>query len=359
MTNEKKSGGLWTKIKIIIVAIIIVGGVGAILMHNKAKLQAKSNEEIINSYPVSVTKAETKIVSNTLELVGTITGDNDVAVVAEASGRVIGVYAKIGDYVSKGSMIIQLDGELKNAAFKTAEVNYEKVKKDFERYEALYNEKSIPVSRLEAARLELQAAESQLIVARREYNNTKITAPISGVVTARSVDVGNYVSNGSVTANIVDISKLKVKLNVAEKDAFKLKSGDAVEITTDVYPGVVFNGKIATISDKGDEAHTYPVEVTLVNSKQNPLKAGMFGRVKFISLKSSESIVIPREALVGSVKDAKVFVVENGIARERKVVIGSVYDNMIQVMSGLNNGEVIVVNGQNNLKDNFNVDVIN
>jgi RND family efflux transporter MFP subunit len=294
-----------------------------------------------------------------LELVGTISGDNDVAVVAEASGRVIGVYAKIGDYVSKGSMIIQLDGELKNAAFKTAEVNFEKVKKDFERYEALYNEKSIPVSRLEAAKLELQAAESQLIKARREYTDTKITAPISGVVTARSVDVGNYVSNGSVTANIVDISKLKVKLNVAEKDAFKLKSGDNVEITTDVYPGVVFNGKIATISDKGDEAHTYPVEVTLSNNKQNPLKAGMFGRVKFVSLKSTESIVIPREALVGSIKDSKVFVVENGIARERKVVIGSVYDNMIQVMSGLNNGEVVVVNGQNNLKNNFNVDIIN
>jgi hypothetical protein len=85
----------------------------------------------------------------------------------------------------------------------------------------------------------------------------------------------------------------------------------------------------------------------------------MFGRVKFISLKSSESIIIPREALVGSIKDAKVFVVDNGIAHERKIIIGSVYENMLQVVSGLNNGEVIVVNGQNNLKDNFNVDVIN
>jgi RND family efflux transporter MFP subunit len=359
MKSEKKSGGLWTKIKVIVFILVIVGGVAAILVHNKSKLQAKSNDESINSYPVSVTKAELKTVSNSLELVGTITGDNDVAVVAEAKGRVLNVYAKIGDYVSKGSTIIQLDGELKDAAFKTAEVNYEKAKKDYERYEALFNEKSIPISRLEAAKLALQAAESQLITARREFTDTKITAPISGVITARSVDVGNYVSSGSVTANIVDISKLKVKLNVAEKDAFKLKAGDNVEITTDVYPGVVFNGKIATISDKGDEAHTYPVEVVLSNSKQNPLKAGMFGRVKFVSLKTTDSIFIPREALVGSIKDAKVFVVDNGIARERKITIGSTYDDMLQVLSGLNNGEVIVINGQNNLKDNFNVDVVN
>ena len=337
----------------------MLGGIAAILMHNKSKLEAKSNDEVIDSFPVSIAKAEFKSVSSSLELVGTITGDNDVAVVAEAEGRVLSVYAKIGDYVSKGSTIIQLDGELKNAFYKTAEVNYEKVKKDYERYEALFNERSITISRLEAAKLELQAAESQLIVARREYNNTKITAPISGILTARNVDVGNYVSKGSITSNIVDISTLKVKLNVAEKDAFKLKNGDRVEISTDVYPGEVFSGKIETISAKGDEAHTYPVEVTFSNSKQNPLKAGMFGRVKFISLKSSESIVIPREALVGSIKDAKVFVVDNGIAHERKITIGSVYENMLQVVSGLNNGEVIVVNGQNNLKDNFNVDVIN
>jgi RND family efflux transporter MFP subunit len=194
------------KLKVIVVILVVLGGIVAILMHNKSKLEAKSNDEVIDSFPVSVTKAELKSLSSSLELVGTITGDNDVAVVAEAEGRVLSVYAKIGDYVSKGSTIIQLDGELKNAFYKTAEVNYEKVKKDYERYEALFNERSITISRLEASKLELQAAESQLIVARREYNNTKITAPISGVLTARNVDVGNYVSKGSITSNIVDIS---------------------------------------------------------------------------------------------------------------------------------------------------------
>ena len=291
-------------------------------------------------------------------MVGTINGENDVAVVSEASGRVLDTYAKVGDYKTQGSVLIQLDGELKLAALKTAEVNYEKAKNDYERYQSLYDQKSITISQLEAAKLGFQSAESQLTLAKREYNDTKITSPISGVVTARMVDKGDYVKRDNVVVQVVDISTLKVKLNVAEKDVFKLKPGDEVAVTTDVYPGVTFKGKIETISDQADNAHTYPVEITLPNSKEHPLKGGMFGRVQFTSIKNNETVIIPRGALVGSVRDAKVFVVKNGIANERSVVIGSTSDNMLEVLSGLKVGEQIVVNGQNNLKDQFKVTIV-
>ena len=347
------------KIAFIAVLTIVFVGVIAILFNNRSKLQARTGSNIVDSYPVTIEKVSTKEFKNALELIGTIQGANDVPVMSEAQGRVIGVYAKVGDYKSQGSLLIQLDGELKLATFKTADANYAKVKKDYERFEALYKEKSIPESQLEAARLDLQRAESNYTIAKREYNDTRITAPISGVVSSRLVDEGDYVNKLNVVSNIVDISKLKVKLNVAEKDAFKLKKGDNVVVTTDVYPGVKFNGKIESISDQGDASHTYPVEVSLMNSKSNPLKAGMFGKVLFASINGGNAIVIPRESLVGSVKDANVFVVENGIAKERKVVIGSTYDTMLQVLNGLNVGEDIVVNGQSNLKDNFKVKVVN
>ncbi|HVO72548.1 MAG TPA: efflux RND transporter periplasmic adaptor subunit [Ignavibacteriaceae bacterium] len=346
------------KLKIGIVLFLVLGGIIFILMNNKSKLEAKSNTGIIDTYSVTVESAGKKQVSKNLELTGTITGSNDVAVVAEASGRVTAVYAKVGDNKPKGSLLIQLDDELKHAAYLTAEVNYEKAKKDFDRYESLFKEGSIAATRYEAAKLELQSAESQYITARREYNDTKITAPISGVVTAKNVDEGDYVNKGAVVANIVDISNLKVKLNVAEKDAFRLKPGDNVEIFTDIYPGTTFKGKIETISDQGDAAHTYPVEITLPNNGRHPLKAGMFGRVSFTSIKNNESILIPREALVGSVKDAKLFVVENGVAKEKNIVIGNVYDDMLEVLQGVKEGDQIVVNGQNNLKNDYRVNVI-
>jgi RND family efflux transporter MFP subunit len=346
------------RLKAIGLIVIIIAGVVAVLLNNRSKLEAKSNQRVLDTYPVTVETVQKKELERNLEMVGTINGENDVAVVSEASGRVLDTYAKVGDYKPQGSVLIQLDGELKLAALKTAEVNEEKAKNDYERYQSLYNQKSITISQLEASKLAFQSAESQLTFAKREYNDTKITSPISGVVTARMVDKGDYVNKGNVVVQVVDISTLKVKLNVAEKDVFKLKPGDEVSVTTDVYPGVTFKGKISTISDQADNAHTYPVEITLPNSKEHPLKGGMFGRVMFTSIKNNESVLIPREALIGSVKDAKVFVVENGIAKERNVVIGSTSDNMLEVLSGLKVGEQIVVNGQNNLKDQFKVNIV-
>ena len=124
----------------------------------------------------------------------------------------------------------------------------------------------------------IQTAESQYITARRALTDTKITTPISGIVTARYVNVGTMTvgaPQATQIANVVDISRLKAKVQVAEKDVFRLHVGDAVDVTTDVFPNTIFNGKIFTISSKGDDGHTYAVEVLLPNPRQE-LKAGMF-----------------------------------------------------------------------------------
>lgn len=347
------------KLKVIGITITVLAVIIAILLHNKSQIAAKSKNDKIEAYPVTVTTVGNENISNTLELVGTITANNDVAIVSEAAGRVTRVYAQVGDYKSAGSILFQLDDELKLAAFKTAESNYQKTKKDLERYEVLYKNNSVTDAQYEGARLAFQAAEGQYIFAKREYSDTKITTPISGIVTSKMVDIGNYVNKNTPVANVVDISKLKVKLNVGEKDAFKLKNGDEVHVFTDVYPGVEFKGRIESISSKGDDAHTYPVEITLPNSKEKPLKAGMFGKIEFVSIKDSESLVIPREALVGSIKDAKVYVVNNGIAQLRNVTIGSAYESFLEIKGGINSGEQIVVNGQNNLQDSDKVIIRN
>jgi RND family efflux transporter MFP subunit len=251
-----------------------------------------------------------------------------------------------------------VDDELKQAALTAAEVNYEKAKRDYERYQALLKKNTITVAQLDASRLAFKSAESQYTVARRQFTDTRITTPIAGYVTARPVDIGAMVQPGMTIANVVDITTLKVRLNVAERDVFKLKEGDRVEVTTEVYSGVRFDGKIQSIASKGDEAHTYPVEVVLQNSKAHPLKAGMFGRVAFSSVNVEASLTIPRDALVGSIKEPKVFVVDSTIARLRSIVVGGISGETLSVTAGLREGERVVVNGQNNLQDSTSVSVI-
>lgn len=346
------------KLKYFIVLFVILAGIIAVLFSNKSKMQAKAKNEKIDAYAVSVEQVKKSNASSNLVLVGTIAANNDVAVVSEASGKVVGVNAEVGDYKNKGSLLIQLDDEIKQAAFKTAEINYQKAKKDYERYTALLNQESVTNAQLENIKLALQTAEAQYIIAQREYNDTKVKSPISGIVTSRSVNVGDYVNKSLVVANVVDISKLKVKLNVAENDVFNLKVGDSVKVSTDVYPGITFNGKIETISDKGDAAHTYPVEVIFSNSKKYPLKAGMFGTVAFNFKSKTEKLLMPRDALIGSVKNPKVFAIENGIAVKKDIVVGNSFGDEFEVLSGLKEGDNVVVNGQNNLADNYKVMIV-
>jgi len=348
--------------KAIVSVIVVLAIIIAVLFMNKQKMAATTAGGIKDVYYVSVDKVSKKDLSETLSLVGNITANNDVNIVSETAGKVTAVFTKVGDYKQAGSVLFQVDDELKKAAFMSAEANYEKAKKDYERFKTLYQQKSVSDSQLDQAKLGAAAAEAQYIVAKRQLEDTQIKTPISGYVTARYVDLGSMVQGApqaTLVANVVDISRLKVKLNLAERDAFLIKVGDQVKVTVDVYPGEIFKGRIESVSSKGDDAHTYPVEISINNERTHPLKAGMFARVEFTSLKNRETIVIPRESLVGSIKEPQIFVVENGIAKLRNLTVGSQSGIYVQVLQGLMEGETIVVNGQNNLVDNLKVEILN
>jgi RND family efflux transporter MFP subunit len=343
----------------IILALAIIA---FILVRNKQKMAMVTSGGINAANYVNVDKVVKQNLTSNLILTGVVNAYNDVALMSEAAGKITAVYVKVGDYKTAGSVLFQVDDELKKAALLSANANYENAKKDYQRYEDLYKQKAASDFQLDQAKLLLDNDEAQYIVAKRQLEDTKIKTPISGVVTARNVDVGSTVQGApqaTNVANVVDISRLKVKLNVAEKDVISLKAGDPVSVTSDVYPGITYKGKIETISVKGDEAHTYPVEFVVENQKGNQLKAGMFASVEFTSIKGGNSLVIPRAALVGSVKDAQVYVVENNIAKIRNISVGAEYGTFIIVSSGLNEGETVVVNGQNNLVNNAKVEILN
>lgn len=348
--------------KVIVAVVVALTVIVTILVINKKKLSAANQGGIKNAFYVTIEKVEKKNLSSTLSLTGTINANNDVNIMSETSGKVVAVFAKVGDYKEAGAVLVQVDDELKKAAFMSAEATYEKAKKDYERFKTLYDQKSASDAQYDQAKVGVAMAEAQYIVAKRQLEDTKVKTPISGYITARNVDIGAMLQGApqpTFVANVVDISRLKVKLNVSEVDAFVLKIGDQVKVTTDVYPDAIFNGRIESISSKADEAHTYPVEISVSNQGSRKLKAGVFARIEFTSIKDRETIVIPREALVGSIKNPQVFVVENGIARLRNISAGSESGTLVQVLGGLSEGEVVVISGQNNIVDNTKVEILN
>ncbi|HUN67088.1 MAG TPA: efflux RND transporter periplasmic adaptor subunit [Bacteroidota bacterium] len=330
----------------------------AVLFYNKSRMAAEAKNDVITTVPVSVTVVKQRPLHDVRAFTGTIAANNDVAIISETQGKVTAVLADVGDVKSAGAGLVQVDSELKKAAMEAAEVSFAKAKNDRDRYESLQKDSAVTAQQLEGARLAYKSAEAQLVIARREYNDTRISTPIDGVVSARLVDVGSYVQRGTPVANVVDVSKMKVKVGVPEEDVFYIRNGDAAEVTTDVYPGVILRGTVLNISDKADEAHTYAVEVKLPNTREHPLKAGMFGRVSFPSRTDRKAVVIPRGALLGSTRNPQVFVVVNGRADQRTLVLGQMTGDEVEVLTGLSEGETIIINGQNNVQQGASVTVV-
>ncbi len=308
--------------------------------------------------PVSVATVKRQKLESSLSLVGNINASADVNVIAETQGTVTRVFVKVGSPVRPGTVLVQVDDEIPRSTQAAAEINHQKAQRDYERAEELYTQNSISTSQLDATRLAMKAAENQLDIARRQLENTRIKSPIGGTVNARYVDLGTMVQQGKAVANVVDINTLKVRVNVSEREAFQVKPADKVDITTDVYPGVVFSGTIDNIASKSDEAHTYPIEIVVENSTRHPLKAGLFARIAFKSIAPIESLAIPRMALIGSIKDAQVFVVRGSVAILHPVVIGRQSTDLYEVASGLAEGDTVVVSGQNNLVDQARIQVV-
>jgi RND family efflux transporter MFP subunit len=346
------------KIAFVLVAVLLFGGALMVLQQNKARSEAKQNLAKARPFAVSVAQARQKELAGSLTLVGTVTANREVAVSSETAGRVVGISLTQGEYRPSGSVLVAVDDELKRINVQMAEVTLEKAKKDLERFEIAQTENALPDQQLDLARFQIKQAESQLATARRQLRDTRILAPFGGVVVSKAVEVGAMVQPGMVVANLVDVSILKVRLNVSEKDVFSMHVGDRVEVSSDVHPGVSYMGTIHTIGAKADEAHTYPIEVLVNNNAASPLKAGMFARVSFTAIPKRSSTVIPRTAIVGSVKQPKVYVVRNNVAYAREILAGEEIGTDIEVLKGLMPGDEIVTSGQNNLRDSIAVEVV-
>jgi RND family efflux transporter MFP subunit len=308
----------------------------------------------VNIFPVSK-----MTISDSLQLTGYMEAFSEIDIAAQAQGTITSLNAELGQVKSKGSIVATIDDKLKNLAVQKAKNLKVKLEKDLERNKNLYNGGSLTGQQLDDAQNSYDDASIQLDQAEKELANTAIKSPISGIITKKQVEEGEYINIGSPITTIVDISKLKIKLNVSEIDVYQLKLGDKANISTDVYPGVTFEGNISFISSQGDDSHNYPVEIVISNNSKYPLKSGTFANVMIKLPVAAEALYIPRESLLGSITEASVYVAENNKAILKKIVVGNGNDKYLKVISGLKEGEEVIVNGQINLSENKAIKIVN
>lgn len=350
------------RIVLILLAVGILGMVAFRLVSNKQTIEEKKKVKDTSAFRVSVnvSPAGMRMSEKNLNLVGTVNAKQVIEIKSEVQGKITGLFVELGDYVTKGEPIARIDDRIRQLAVDNAMQSLADARQNYARYKNLYEGGGAAKAQLDQYKLAMENAENRLEQARKELSNASIKAPFNGYITAKPAENGAFVNIGSPIATIVDISELKVQVSVPERDVYALKTGDEVDISTSVYPGVMFKGKIRFISPQGDASHNYPVEVSIANQKNNPLKAGTYVDIAFRRKSQVPTLQIPREALVGSVKDAKVYVVDgNNVARLKKITVGNDNGNFLEVVNGLAEGDKVVTSGQINLNDSTQVSIIN
>lgn len=202
-----------------------------------------------------------------------------------------------------------------------------------------------------------ESVMTQLDIARKSLNDTSVVSPITGTISQKNINETNMVSAQSVPFVIVDDSVMKVNVNVSENIINSISLGDEVMVNISAYSQEPVKGKISNITPAADTTGTYPVKIEIQNA-EGKIKGGMKAELSFISDKSSGNIVVPLDTVLTNQTSSYVYVVENGKAVKKEVTTGVENGTEIEILSGVNVGENIIVKGQNYVNDGVGVKVV-
>lgn len=350
-------------ITIILVIVAALAAIVLVLKNNKKKNEAKTAfiAEGGGAVAVRVATVEKKVVDLDFNANGNFVANQELNFLSENAGRVTAIYVKEGDRVSKGQVLARIDAEIINTDRETAEAAYQNALKDEARYQSSYQTGGVTQQQLDQAKLATKNAQLRLQASKRRLSDASIKSPINGIVNKKYIEVGAFVTaQGTQLFELVDVSKLKLKVNVNEAQVANLKLGDRIDIKSNIFPNENFSGKITFIAPKADATLNFPIEIEVANNTKNSLKAGMYGTAVFNFPQQAPSILIPRTSFVGSVSSNQVFVLDkaSNTAKVRKVVSGRILGENVEILDGLAAGETVITSGQINLADGTAVSIV-
>lgn len=340
-------------IVIIITAAIIFYGCGG-----KSNSQVKNDKEEDTGIPVETTKVIQGSVTATYAGSTSLEAEAEALVAAKVSGVVKKIFVEEGDSVTSGQVLAKLDDEQYKLELNQAKSILENLSSEHERNQSLFKNKIVSQESYEKTKSEYNTQKSAYNLARLKLNYTDIKAPISGIVSQRLIKVGNMVKVDQPTFQITDFDPLLAVLHVPEREMSKLQIGFPASLTADAIPDSEFRGKILRISPIVD-AGTGTFKVTVeVNDKTRKLKPGMFTRVQIIYDTHENTLLVSKNAILSEDTETWVFVVNDDTATKKEVKIGYNNSTHVEILSGLNVGDIIVTTGLSSLKDGSKIKVV-
>lgn len=269
----------------------------------------------------------------------------------QSPSRIQKIYVEVGDFVRAGQIVAKMD----EVSLNQSKLSMANDSLEYSRIKKLYEQGGVSKSDFDAMELKYNVTRSQY---QNLLENTILRSPVSGVITARNYDQGDMYG-GSPIYVVEQITPVKLYVGISEMDYTKVKKNDTVTLTADALPGKTFTGRIARIYPTIDAAtHTFTAEVNVANSDRL-LRPGMYARVT-VNFGSNHSIVVPDDCVVkqqgSGVRSVFVLQADNTV-KEIVVTLGRHFGTEYEILSGVAEGDKVVVKGQASLKNGSKVNV--
>src|SRR5471030_2404 len=388
--------------KIVIYAVIVVIIIGCAVIVRIKQSSANKNKPTTStvSSKTTVQVQDTKIVEKNSgdTYKTTLEAYQQGIVSSKLSGKILIVSIENGQYVNVGDTLITLDGQDTQNSIKTAQsqlqvyqdqlntsqvaleklqVNLDDAQRNYDRQKILFEKKAIAQTDLEAAEKTLKTAQAdydsgnasiKTATANMEtenvaisnlqdtLSNTVIKASISGVISEKSVNIGQMATQSTVFAKINDISSVYATIQVPQDKMKDVTIGQAATITID-GSDKTYNGTVQNMDLSGDtSSRAYNCKIKIDSNGDKTLLPGAYGKVNLSSDEKAKMITVPIYALAGSEGDYSVFINDNGTAKKQKVTIGETNENDIEITSGIKEGDQIICSNLSTLQDGSAID---
>ena len=307
----------------------------------------------------AIIKVSFSKVPNNVRAVGMLQAYQEVEISSEISGKIKKIHCVIGDKVSQGEVLAEIDSEYreislqkKRALLRKAKAAKAKAQKDSKKSKNLLKEGVISDSDSDGtildqqfANAELSLAHSEVKAAEKELRDTKIKSPFNGKIALKNVELGKLVTPGQSIFTLVDIHKIKIVVHVSELDIAKISINNTAEIVLDSLDGDKFNGHVATIGLKADDStRSFPVEI-LVDNPDEKLLPGMVATVSVLSDKPKKLILIPQNAIHTLNNMKVVYIMKDNKAMHQPIQTSSSVNDHVIVEKGLAEGDMLIISG--------------
>jgi membrane fusion protein (multidrug efflux system) len=338
-------------VAIIVVGVVTKGRFGA----NPPAAASGSAQQGMPPMPVDVDTARSDTVVDALRATGRIEAVQAVELRPDEQGRITRLYFREGQFVSAGAPLLKIDDAMLRAQAERAEADRDLAQQQLARVQRLRAENASSPADLERAQAAARSAEAGLALLKLQIARTTVRAPFTGVVGQRFVSTGDYVTTATPLLTLQTVDPQRAVLEVSERYAANLKPGQTVEFTVAAQPERTFAAQVEFIDPVVESAsRTITVKARAPNAERL-LKPGMFIEARLATATRLGAVVVPEDAVQPLRTANVVWAVVDGKASRRVVTLGVRRQGVVEILSGVKAGELVVVGGLERMQEGMAV----